>query len=59
MDEYICSRYGRILNQYECKNFVCLCIKCVNMVGNEFENGKSWGDINNIDEILESKRRKR
>ena len=58
MDEYICSRCGRILNQYEYENFVCLCIECVDMVGNEFENGKSWGGINNIDEALENKRGK-
>ena len=58
MDKYFCSRCGRILNQYECKNYVCLCMECVNMVENEFEDGKPWGDINNIDEILESKRGK-
>ena len=59
MDKYICSRCGRILNQYEYKNYVCLCMECVNMVENEFENGKPWGDINNIDEILENKRGER
>ena len=58
MDKYFCSRCGRILNQYEYKNYVCLCMECVNMVGNEFEDGNSWGDINNIDEALENKRRK-
>ena len=58
MDKYFCSRCGRILNQYEYKNYVCLCMECVNMVENEFEDGKPWGDINNIDEALENKRGK-
>ena len=57
MDKYFCSRCGRILNQYEYKNYVCLCMECVNMVENEFEDDEEiYEGYNNIDIILENRR---
>lgn len=58
MDKYFCSRCGRILNQYEYENYVCLCLECHNGVEREFEDdGEIYKGYNNVDIILENRRK--
>lgn len=57
MDKYKCTRCESALTENECKNNVCLCDMCRAILYLEnYKNPYKWGGINNIDNILESKR---